>query len=90
MMNKENLEPVAATAIVAANRNTNGIDSWLTIQTTIVKAFSWTGSSFHLVASVDALRFKIFFNYIRITARLIYSNKNKNKTEKFVELVEND
>ena len=80
-MNKENLEPVAATAIVAANRNTNGIDSWLTIQTTIVKAFSWTGSSFHLVASVDALRFKIFFNYIRITARLIYSNKTKIRTK---------
>ncbi len=56
-----NLGRAVATATAAASRNTNGIDSWLTIRTTIVKASSWTGSSFRPVASADALRFNVHF-----------------------------
>lgn len=55
---KENLALVAVMEIAVANKNTSGIDFWLTIRTTIAKASSWTGSSFHLAAFVDACRFR--------------------------------
>ena len=46
----------AATATALVNRNTSGIDSWLTTPTMIVLASSWIGSSSPRVVSADATR----------------------------------